>query len=471
MRCGLSLTMLSLLSLAGTVSAQPYCPPVASPGCPPDPYSAVPYQTGSGIYQPVPAQFGSPLSSNGQPLPYSQPGLGMNPGQGQPALNSSGMGSSASAGLSAPTASANSQFGTMNAAPPVSNSSTNLSGFNQQLASSSTSANYAPNMLGDFFTQGGLAVSQGGTIESISSPGAGGGAGRTLVSDNSSPLPNDRVFVDYNFFQNAPIAPGGVSVNRITPGIEKTFLDGTMSVELRAPMAIGLNSSTAFDGQADDDYYEFGNLTVYTKALLFARPNLYVSAGLGITLPTANNSSTYTQSGTLAQINNQSVHLLPYLAALWVPNSIFFGQAFVQVDVDTNGNPVLVDSTGIGGGPLTVAGRYQDQTFLRSSFSGGAWLYRDPSRFISAVALTGEVHYTAIVGRDDSVTDLSSGVTVSNPTNGVGSQNDQFNIVNLTLGTHFFFGPKQSLSVGYGVPVTNDRAFDGEARVFYNRYF
>ncbi len=73
----------------------------------------------------------------------------------------------------------------------------------------------------------------------------------------------------------------------------------------------------------------------------------------------------------LVRIENDSVHVMPFLGWLWVP-SRFFTQGFLQVDVDANGNPVDVN---LGRG-LTQAGRYQDETFLYADLSSGYWLWQ-----------------------------------------------------------------------------------------------
>ena len=63
------------------------------------------------------------------------------------------------------------------------------------------------------------------------------------IAENTSPMPRDRLIFDYGYFDNVPLAPGGVNVNRLTLGFEKTFLDGMMSFELKAPMASTVDST------------------------------------------------------------------------------------------------------------------------------------------------------------------------------------------------------------------------------------
>ncbi len=67
------------------------------------------------------------------------------------------------------------------------------------------------------------------------------------LSENTSPIPRDRVFVNYSYFDNVPLQQGGVDVNRFVPGFEKTFFNGITSVEVRAPMASTLDQRSAHD--------------------------------------------------------------------------------------------------------------------------------------------------------------------------------------------------------------------------------
>src|SRR5262249_29857955 len=57
--------------------------------------------------------------------------------------------------------------------------------------------------------------------------------GAFKIADNESPRPQDRVFVNYNYFDR--ILGTSVDLNRETLGFEKTFLDGNASVGMRVP--------------------------------------------------------------------------------------------------------------------------------------------------------------------------------------------------------------------------------------------
>jgi hypothetical protein len=163
------------------------------------------------------------------------------------------------------------------------------------------------------------------------------------VADNNSPLPEDRVYFRYNYFNDSLKVTGdsgnvvfdpslGVSqinsaprfrgitttksydVHDFTFGGEKTFCNGLFSVEMRVPFTTTLShsldlsvakiSGIGFDvdrdspssviqttatpqdtlGQTDT---EFGNLTVVLKALAYQSSCLAISGGAAVGIPTA----------------------------------------------------------------------------------------------------------------------------------------------------------------------------------------
>src|SRR5690606_24805549 len=64
--------------------------------------------------------------------------------------------------------------------------------------------------------------------------------GAYKAAENNSPRPTDRVVFNYNYYANVNtfLLPPGVSptaVHRYTAAVEKTFLGGDASVELRLP--------------------------------------------------------------------------------------------------------------------------------------------------------------------------------------------------------------------------------------------
>jgi hypothetical protein len=229
------------------------------------------------------------------------------------------------------------------------------------------------------------------------------------------------------------------------------------------PMAGTLDSNTLIDPVSGVDQTglngEFGDLFFGFKALLAASERGAIAAGMGVTVPTADDVRVGLSDGTqLALVENEAVYLSPYGAFLITPSPRTFVQGFVQFNVDTNGNPVFLNSAGTG---LVPAGRLNNQALLFLDLSVGQWLYRDLSGPARGLAWMIEAHYTSTIEDADSI---NSGLFT------VGDLQQDFDILNLTLGMHAMFG-RSIFTVGYGVPVTDDRGFDGELRAFVNRYF
>jgi len=297
----------------------------------------------------------------------------------------------------------------------------------------------------------------------LPTPSAGDIVGRVRLQDNNSPLPQNRIFFDYNFFYNVPFTTEGVNVNRFSPGIEKTFWNGMASFEIRLPMAITLNSNIISDLPSDVSNYEFGNIALSTKFLLTSTENTALAVGLGVSLPTADDLDIGLADGTdLLSIQNQSPHILPYLAFLYAPNySDFFAQAFLTFDFDTRGSPVYANVNGLG---LNEIGTWQDQNLITLSFSAGSWLYenRNPCSRVNRIGWSAELHYTSTLNDADSVS--AGSFTVGDP-------DADLSLLNGTIGGHVRLR-KTTFTVGYSVPLTSsDRVFDGELRFFANRAF
>ena len=334
----------------------------------------------------------------------------------------------------------------------------------------------APKMLGDFFGQSGLCTyatvmenGHGGEIEyhhnmkiSLPSPSAGDIIGRVRLQDNNSPIPQDRVFFDYNFFHNVPFTSNGVDVNRFTPGLEKTFWNKMASIELRVPMGATLDSEILTDGQNAIDNFEFGNMAIAAKFLLTSSDECALAAGVGVGLPTADDFELNMVDGTkLIKIQNDSAHVIPYLAYLYTPrgHNCFF-QSFLTFDFDTNGNPVYMDN----GGSLERASTWHDQHLASLSVQAGSWLFENYSRWsrVKRVAWSVEAHYTATISDADTLPDNI--YVTSDP-------NADISLVNGTFGGHITVH-QTTFTVGYTVPFTKaDRVFDGEFRFFANRAF
>jgi hypothetical protein len=89
------------------------------------------------------------------------------------------------------------------------------------------------------------------------------------MSEDNSPIPRDRFIFTYDSFGDVPLTPNGIGVNRFQFGLEKTFLDGRWSAEVRLPFAGTLASTYAQGAEVTD--MEFGNMRLALKRLLTSR--------------------------------------------------------------------------------------------------------------------------------------------------------------------------------------------------------
>ncbi len=344
---------------------------------------------------------------------------------------------------------------------------------------SSSAMSYVPAFMGDFFGGGGTTVtgtstdSQLGIGGKVSIP-TSSSVGILKLAENTSPLPRDRVFLSYNYFSNVNLIPGGIGVNRLTPGIEKTFFSGKTSVEVRVPMALTLGPNTTLNSTGLPAYntnqYELGNVTTYFKALLYRDEQFALSGGLGVGAPTANGTKIFSNTGAVIdEIHNDAWHLMPFIGSVYTPNDRFYVQTMLQLDFATNGNSVFASSATSGGsggvGSLEKAGSLDDPAALFASLSTGYWFYQstDPSARLTRMSLISELHFnTTLQPTDVVVGQLET----------IGTHQSQIQTVNGVIGTNIVLGQDKSLLLGYVTPLgSSDQAFAGEFRVLFNWYF
>ncbi len=191
-------------------------------------------------------------------------------------------------------------------------------------------------MLGDVLGAG-YSYTGGGNVSL-----AGGDRG-AKIADDSRPLPTDRFFFDFNAFSQANLTGNGalIGLERYTLGLEKTFFDGLCSIEIKAPIEDGLSptQSRSFT-TAGNEGVVFGDLQISPKVLLFDTCGWAVAAGFTLKLPTGPDSVFLNGSAVTTRIQDQSVHVEPFVGIQTAPNERLFSIAYLQLDVDANGNPV-----------------------------------------------------------------------------------------------------------------------------------
>ncbi|MEM9660566.1 MAG: hypothetical protein AAF961_19545, partial [Planctomycetota bacterium] len=211
---------------------------------------------------------------------------------------------------------------------------------------------------------------------------------------------------------------------------------------------------------------EFGNMVLYGKLLLWEERHYAIGAGVGVTMPTADDVVLRDANGTdIVRVENESPHLMPYLGLVCTPDRQLFWQTMVQFDIDTQGNGVSVSpfENGAYTGNLQFADRLRDKDLVYVDFSIGYWLYqgRRSSRFISGLAPIFEVHYNGAVNRGDAlVTDAIRAPASAS-----------FDLVNAVAGAVVQFGGNVNMNLAYVTPIGGDEQFDGEFRMSLNWFF
>ena len=330
-------------------------------------------------------------------------------------------------------------------------------------------------MIGDFFSCGGVFDSAhywlySSSCSSIPSPGGPGSlVGSTKIAENTSPLPQDRFFFNYSFFDSTRLYPGNVDVHRFTPGFEKTFWCGNASFEMRFPMAATINSSINMEGIPDTSNYEFGNIAFTPKVLLCRSCCGAVSMGMTVTVPTADDVVVVMDNGMpVARVQNEATHLMPFVGFLYTPNPCWFAQGFLQYDVAANGNTALVDADGSG---LQHVGELNDTAFQYLDIGIGRWLYRSCQSMccerLRSVALTSEIHWNKSLQDGDYIEDTDPFYAYR-----IGNVATNVDIWDLTVGLHVRLCDT-TVSAAYIIPLNDgrDKPFDGEFRLIVNRWF
>lgn len=314
----------------------------------------------------------------------------------------------------------------------------------------------APAMVGDSFG-GSFLVDEVGPVpgNEIQTISIAGGDRRFKIAENGSPIPRDRVFFNYNHFENALTDHLGrsIAMDRYTAGIEKTFIDQLMSLELRLPLAQGLNSTQDL-ASGDTRGAELSNLSVALKGILIRGPEWLVSGGSTMTLPTADGYIEAYQGDRYRFVDNDAVHMAPFIGWLLLPRPKWFVQGFMQTDFDLNGNRVRSSASG-------NEGILQDQNLLFVDASVGHWLMQRSAMTsrLQGIAVISELHYTMTMNDADMV-------------DGIGNPYQHVDLLNMTAAFHFQFR-RASLRLGGAAPLRDDeeRLFDAEIIAQWSRGF
>jgi len=289
----------------------------------------------------------------------------------------------------------------------------------------------------------------------IALPGASSVVGRVKMSEDNSPLPRDRVIFTYDSFGGVPFTAAGINVNRFQFGVEKTFLDGRWSAEVRLPFAGTLASSYTQGMEVTDT--EFGNVRMAFKRLFTQSRYLTTSAGLAISLPTAKDQTVLSPMdfSILYQYRNKSVQLEPFVAALFTPTDRLFGQFWTSMNFDASGSTLNWNPAVFGG---TGSAEVHDLPILAVDGQIGYWLIKDGGGALRALAPFAELHWNQTIAQNQ----LAGAINNATRGQGLTVTSTGTRELNMTAGFMAQVGDNMNVSVGAAVPLLQgaDRTFD-----------
>ncbi len=265
------------------------------------------------------------------------------------------------------------------------------------------------------------------------------------ISDNQSPMPQDRVYFTFNYFSNLnsvldrrfQSSVDELRAFRYIFGFEKTFNEGQSSLGIQLPLD-NLTAESAISGnfaKQGGSSTSLNNLTIFAKSILKINRETgsLISAGLAVTPATG--PDTFAGANYVNGVNDTTVQ--PFIGYLWRRDR-FFLHGFVALDVPTS---------------------VRDVTMAYNDLGIGYYLYRnpEPSGFLTALVPTFEVH----------VNDPLTHRDYNNPLDLTGTPD----IVNLTYGLNALIGERSLFTFGVVTPVTGPRPFDYEIVVLFNFRF
>jgi hypothetical protein len=281
------------------------------------------------------------------------------------------------------------------------------------------------NMFGDivgFVGRSSSSSSSSGSVTSIVSVGG------FKIAENESPMPQDRIYVTYNFYDNVneSFNGSGTDVHREVLGFEKTLLGGDASIGMRIPF----NQIT---GDSSSNRNQFGDLSFILKYAFIrdCQTGNGASGGLVVTAPTGKSFDTGTDS-----VNPW--YFQPWAGFLINGDSGCYVHGFIDVAIPSDSTaPVL----------------------LSADLGVGYWIYRSNccEDTLGGIAPTFEIH-----SNNPLTHRYSYGSTDS-----IFVQDE----LNLTAGAIFQCHQGSQFGIAAGVPVMGPKPWEFEILASFNLKF
>jgi hypothetical protein len=243
--------------------------------------------------------------------------------------------------------------------------------------------------------------------------------GAFKIAENESPRPIDRVYFNYNYFNNVDLGGGTKgTINRETFGFEKTFLDGNASIGVRLPFL------TLPGRDNDNGIGDIGDVSLILKYAFInnATTGNVLSAGLVVTAPSSPISLGFDS------LQDQKIHST--VIQPFVSGRVVFGNFFVQ-----------------GFSSIALPTDSRDVTYLFNDIGLGYVAYRGgPNDLIRAISPMVEVHIDTPLKNGDQI----------------GAPLPLDTIINFTGGVQVDLMGGFQLGAAVVIPVTSPRPFDVE---------
>lgn len=263
------------------------------------------------------------------------------------------------------------------------------------------------------------------------------------IAENQSPIPQDRVFFGFNYYNNVnrdlnkvfDVPFHGVQIYRYTSGFEKTFNQGMGSFGLWLP----LNNVFARRNEANvptgGDSTALGNLTIFLKHVLAydSASGSLASAGIAVSPRTAPRPF----AGAPFLLASNTTTIQPFFGYFLNSKKVYL-QGFEAIDVPADAN---------------------QPTMIYNDVGIGYYLYTRPDQtgFVRAIIPTFEVHANIPLNHRSEFNRL-----------------DRFgtpDVVNLTYGVNFRLLQRSTLTWGFVNPVTGPKPFAFETTLLLNIYY
>jgi hypothetical protein len=262
------------------------------------------------------------------------------------------------------------------------------------------------------------------------------------ISENMSPRPQDRIFFNFNYYDNlnatvnvsnrVPIS--NINAYRYIWGAEKTFNEGKGSVGFRLPLNTVTADSTGNQFNTPTST-SLGNLALFGKYILEENKatGSLISVGLALTPPTG--PQRFAGAPYLYGLNN--LYIQPFLGWIW-RSGRFYAQGFSAFDF-----PAVT----------------KDVTMMYNDVGMGYYLFQsgDPDAFLTALVPSFEVHVNTPLNHRDAFNSFDIAGTPD--------------AVNLTYGLNFGIRRSAVLTTALITPVASPKPFDFEWSLLLNIFY